>query len=328
MYEKIKVSIICLSYNHKKYIKKALEGFLKQKVNFKYEILINDDLSLDGTQEILKEYEQKYPEKIKVIYQKENQYSKGISPTKFLYEIAQGEYLAFCEGDDYWIDENKLQKQVEFLEKNKDFVGTSHNVVIVDENDCIREEYQKYYPLYKEHKIEKGALKPGELMGQTATIVCRNFIPLFKEKNLFLENYMANGDIKINAILTNLGKIYFFEEKMSCYRRSYIGDSWNARNKNKNLYMYHYNSVLEIRRMLKELFNIDINISKRLFDILFSAIILSFKKPCRENIEVSKKLFLKNKDKIRFLYYFIKKIIKFILKKIGIKEKEKRPKLM
>lgn len=328
MSNKVKVSIICLTYNHKNYIKKTLEGFLKQKVNFKYEILINDDASLDGTQDILKEYEQKYPEKIKVIYQKENQYSKGKSPAKFLYEIAQGDYLAFCEGDDYWIDANKLQRQIEFLDKNKDFIGTSHNVIVVDENDKIRKDYQKFYPLYKKHKLDKGELEVGELVGQTATIVCRNFIPLFKEKNLFLGNYMANGDIKINAILTSLGKIYFFEEKMSCYRRSYIGDSWNARNKNKNLYMYHYNSALEVRRMLKELFNVDINISKRLFDIIFSSIILSLKKPCRENIEVSKELFLKNKDKIRFVYYFIKKFIKVVLKKIGIKEKEKRPKLM
>ena len=134
MNEKIKVSIICMAYNHEKFISKALDGFLMQKTNFEYEILISDDASTDNTTQIIKEYEKKYPEIIKVIYQKENQYSKGIAPSMFLYEIAQGKYLSFCEGDDYWTDENKLQKQVDFLEENKEYYAVYHNVRVVDKN--------------------------------------------------------------------------------------------------------------------------------------------------------------------------------------------------
>lgn len=321
MREKIKLSIICLTYNHEKYIKTTLEGFLKQKVNFRYEILINDDASLDKTPKILKDYEKRYPEKIKVIYQKENCYSKGISPSKFLYEVAQGDYLAFCEGDDYWIDENKLQKQIDFLEKNQDFVGTSHNVIIIDENNYIREDYQKFYPLYKEHEIDKGKLEIGEVVGQTATIVCRNFIPILKEKKILLEKYRTNGDVKINAILTNLGKIHFFEDKMSCYRRSYTGDSWNARIKNKNLSIYYYNSILEIKRLIKDLFNIEIDVSEKLFNIVLSSFL--FKTPNRENLKISRQLFLEYHYKIKFLYYFIIKIYKFLFKNKNKFRKEK-----
>lgn len=113
------VSIICLAYNHERYIRQCLEGFIMQKTNFAYEIIIHDDASTDNTATIIKEYELKYPHIIKPIYQKENQYSKGVKIGKtFLYPKANGKYIAECEGDDYWIDPLKLQKQVDILENN------------------------------------------------------------------------------------------------------------------------------------------------------------------------------------------------------------------
>lgn len=113
------VSICCITFNHAPYIKDCLDGFLNQKTNFKYEILIHDDASSDGTERIIKEYETLFPEIVKPIYQIENQYSKGIAINKaFNYTRAKGKYIAICEGDDYWIDPLKLQKQVDFLEAN------------------------------------------------------------------------------------------------------------------------------------------------------------------------------------------------------------------
>ena len=123
------VSILCLTYNHAGFISQAIEGFLMQKTNFPFEILIHDDASTDGTTEIIKEYERKYPELIKPIYQKENQFSIGVKITlTYQYPRARGKYLAFCEGDDYWIDPNKLQKQVDFLEVNSDISLCYHGV--------------------------------------------------------------------------------------------------------------------------------------------------------------------------------------------------------
>ena len=116
------VSIDCTTYNHAPYIRQCLDGFLMQKTNFAFEILIHDDCSLDGTDHIIREYEQKYPDIIKPIYQIENQYSKGVSiSATFNYPRVKGKYIAWCEGDDYWTDPMKLQKQVDFLEANPEY---------------------------------------------------------------------------------------------------------------------------------------------------------------------------------------------------------------
>lgn len=118
----IMVSISCITYNHAPYIRQCIDGFLSQKTSFKFEVLIHDDASNDGTSEIIKEYEEKYPDIIKPYIQNENQYSlgKGWVGIKINRERAKGKYIAYCEGDDYWSYDGKLQLQVDFLESNQD----------------------------------------------------------------------------------------------------------------------------------------------------------------------------------------------------------------
>src|SRR5690554_5452407 len=121
------VSICCITYNHEHYIEDALKGFLIQETDFPFEILIHDDASTDRTAEIIREYEARYPRLIKPIYQTENKYSQGIkiSPT-YNFPRAKGEYIAMCEGDDYWIDEHKIKKQYELISKaNTDICFTN-----------------------------------------------------------------------------------------------------------------------------------------------------------------------------------------------------------
>lgn len=117
------VSICCITYNHGPYIRACLDGFVMQKTNFDFEVLINDDCSTDGTTDIIKEYAAKYPTIIKPIFHAENQYSKGIRRilATFVFPRAKGKYIALCEGDDYWTDQYKLEKQVAFLESNPDY---------------------------------------------------------------------------------------------------------------------------------------------------------------------------------------------------------------
>ena len=122
MSEQIAVSIICNAYNQERYIRDALDGFLMQETNFPFEVLVHDDASTDGTADIIREYEQKRPDLIKPIYETENQYHKRDGTIKRLQaERTKGKYVAMCEGDDYWTDPLKLQKQFDFMEAHPEY---------------------------------------------------------------------------------------------------------------------------------------------------------------------------------------------------------------
>lgn len=133
------ISICCVTYNHAPFIHKALDGFLMQepptgvsKDEPWYEILIHDDCSTDGTTEIIKEYAAKYPDKIFPLYEEENQYSKGADMDFFNYNRARGKYIAYCEGDDYWTDPRKLQKQVDFMDAHPEYSICFHDFSLYD----------------------------------------------------------------------------------------------------------------------------------------------------------------------------------------------------
>lgn len=116
------VSVICTAYNHGETIRDTLEGFVSQKTDFPFEVIVHDDASNDSTADIIREYEKKYPDIIKPIYQTENQYSKKIKVTKtYCMPKAKGKFIAFCEGDDYWTDPLKLQKQYDFMNTHPDY---------------------------------------------------------------------------------------------------------------------------------------------------------------------------------------------------------------
>ncbi|WP_289105393.1 glycosyltransferase [uncultured Bacteroides sp.] len=124
------VSIRCTVYNHEPYLRQCLDGFVMQKTNFAFEAIVHDDASTDNSAEIIREYAEKYPDIIKPIYETENQYSKQDgSLDRIMNEHTHGKYVAFCEGDDYWTDPLKLQKQVEILEKNSN-IGLCYTKII------------------------------------------------------------------------------------------------------------------------------------------------------------------------------------------------------
>ena len=132
------VSVRCITYNQKKFIGQALDSFLIQKTNFPFEVVVHDDASTDGTANIIREYEKKYPLIIKPIYEEENQWSKPNNALGRIVNAAlRGKYVAICEGDDYWIEENKLQMQVDFLENNPEYgmCYTKANVYIQKEQN-------------------------------------------------------------------------------------------------------------------------------------------------------------------------------------------------
>lgn len=225
MSEDIMVSVVCLTYNHAPYIKNALDSFLTQKTNFKYEVIIHDDASTDATADVIREYEEKYPEIIKPIYQLENQYSKNIKISKtYVYPIIKGKYVAVCEGDDFWIDENKLQKQVDFLEEHPEYTACVHAHQQVDMRDNSVEEKHafNYSGTVTTQQIIKG---DGNLFA-TNSIVGRAEIllniPPFRENS-------PVGDYPVMIEMAFFGKVYYFDEVMSCYRYM-VPMSWSDRN--------------------------------------------------------------------------------------------------
>lgn len=143
----IVVSVICHTYNHENFIRDAIQGVLQQKTNFGIELIIHDDASTDKTRKIIEEYHLKYPHLIKPIYQTENKFSQKLNiSANFTYPVAKGKYIALCEGDDYWTDENKLQKQVDFLEKNTEYVICWTNFINRKEDAFIETGFDTLFP--------------------------------------------------------------------------------------------------------------------------------------------------------------------------------------
>lgn len=209
--EELLVSICCLTYNHGQYIRECLNGFLMQKVNFDFEILIHDDASTDNTADIIREYETRYPDIIKPIYQTENQYSKGVKPSlKFNFPRARGKYIAMCEGDDYWTDPFKIQKQVDILENDKSLSSCFHDAEVIFDNGTVP--FSKNYKNFiKERYDLADALKSIWLI-PTASLVFRSSIKIPE-----IVEELKVGDFALICSILSQGKAQFINEIMCCY---------------------------------------------------------------------------------------------------------------
>ncbi len=221
--EKILVSVLCACYNHENYIRDALENFVNQKTSFKYEVIVHDDASTDNSAEIIREYEKKYPDIIKPIYQTENQFSQGVKYVKeFMLPKASGKYFALCEGDDYWTNENKLQKQVDFLESHPEFSVCVHNTEIefLNQNKTV----VRYPTADREINIEDVFSLTERY--HTSSIVVRR--ELYVDKPLWVSMVRGIGDLPSSIYYAVSGRIMYFGDVMSHYRYGVPG-SWTDR---------------------------------------------------------------------------------------------------
>lgn len=210
----VMVSVICLAYNHEKYIKKTLEGFVMQKTSFSVEFIVHDDASTDSTASIIREFEKKYPDLIKPIYQKENQYSKGVAIARNLQMEAKGKYMAFCEGDDYWIDEHKLQKQIEFMESHPNCTLTIHNGLRLNDRTGQFKRLDPYaktgFLTMNDVLVETGEMTP------TASMVIRSCV--LKKMPMDVFRVPGVGDRPRRLYLATQGEVFYFEDIMCVYR--------------------------------------------------------------------------------------------------------------
>lgn len=235
----IKVSIIVATYNHEKYIAKALESIVSQKADFEFEAIVGDDASKDNTAQIITDLANKYPEIIKPVLRKKN-----LGPFKNFYDLcmrAKGEYIAFLEGDDFWIDDDKLKKQINFLDSNKDYAACFGKCIIVDENDIRQEETEKYTAYFDGGEYTKENLEEYFLPGQTATSVYRKSV-IFDllaqvKKNKKILPKVPIADIFLILGVLSKGRIRTHKDRYAAYR--YIikkgSGSWSSKHDNYSL---------------------------------------------------------------------------------------------
>ena len=261
MTDEIKVSVVCLAYNHEGYIRDALEGFVSQKTNFKFEVLIHDDASTDGTADIIREYEVKYPDLIRPVYQVENQYSKGIDfGAEYLYPMARGKYMAWCEGDDFWCDPYKLQKQYDYLESHPECNICTSRAVYADHDTrrCTIRPKQAMSRMYTTEEV----IMLGGLYFATATFFMRweTFASL---PECFKVHEFADWQLLIYGSMG--GGCYCMQDVMTVYNNkrsgSYTERTWkdtefrNRINQNalhmfervNEYYDYKYNDAIQNR---------------------------------------------------------------------------------
>jgi glycosyltransferase involved in cell wall biosynthesis len=218
------VSVCCLTFNHKNTIEKAIKSFLMQKTEFPVEIFIHDDASNDGTTQIIQKYQRENPGKIRLLIQPENLFGKGKSLfeiyTQLVFPQAKGKYIAICEGDDYWTDPLKLQKQVDFLEKNSDYSISFHRMGFVGSDKVDFDEHNKYY---KHLFGQRSAFTFVDLIKQNfipnCSVVYRNYGMEFPD----LFKSIAFPDWPIHILFAQKGKIHFIDEIMAHHRVAFTG---------------------------------------------------------------------------------------------------------
>ena len=228
MEEKItcKVSVLCATYNHEEYLRQTLDSFVNQKTDFPFEVLVNDDASTDGTGDIIREYAAKYPEIIRPFYQKENLYSRRIN----LYDVVffpacRGEYIAVCEGDDYWNDPEKLQLQVNWLDAHPEYSACVHNSIgrFTDQPDKVlfAQDGDRDIPFEQVVQGMSHAYHTSSILAR------REFIlnpPDYRDV-AYHQGYFTDYAIGVRLGLS--GKVRFLDRCMSVYRIGSNPSAWS-----------------------------------------------------------------------------------------------------
>ena len=217
------VAIKCAVYNHEPYLRDCLEGFVMQQTNFPFVAIVHDDASTDGSAAIIREYEEKYPDIIKPIYETENQYSKQDGSLGRIMnaaiEATGAKYIAMCEGDDYWIDPLKLQKQVDFMEANPEagLCYTDYNRLEDETNQLVESLFEKQ-KAYRSTSYEEFLLKPGYLAPMT-WLYRRNL-----QDMLSLANIHSDGTYAYMLEFLHNSKVAYIPEVTATYR-SHVGSA-------------------------------------------------------------------------------------------------------
>ena len=299
--DNIVVSINCVAYNHEYCIDKALDSFLMQETSFPFEVIIHDDLSTDRTVDIIREYERRFPNIIKPIYQKENKFSQGINPMSFIFPKVKGRYIAFCDGDDFWTDSKKLQIQVDRMEEHPE-VDISFHSVYEFINGKKRRVLSKQADSNKIFSTKEVILGGGEFC-PTASLMFRSEL-IFNFPNWVRE--LIPGDYPMQIIGSVRGGALYINRCMSAYR---VGEatSWsNTTIENSEKQKQH---LLSFHKMLNRMNEyLDRRFEREINEIIYSSS-LAFIKRRAIDISIRDEIF----NRYRELFSKKQKILWYLL---------------
>lgn len=228
---KPKVVVFCTSYNHGKYIETTLNSIINQKTNYSFKIVVHDDASTDDSQETIRKFAGQYPDTIIPILQKENQLSKGINVYNHLPEVVmQGKYIAYCECDDFWIDENKLQKQIDYMENHPECSMCVHNTIKVDEAGTPLDLYFNSTNEDRDYAASDVILAGGGGLFHTSSFLYRT---TYKGEMPACFMMKDIADYPTAIYFSTKGSIHYFKEVMSAYRVAAV-QSWSVVFNNDN----------------------------------------------------------------------------------------------
>jgi glycosyltransferase involved in cell wall biosynthesis len=290
------VSVCMITYNHEKYIAQAIDSVLMQKTNFDYEIVIGEDCSTDKTREIVLEYKAKYPDKIKLLLQEKNvgMMQNFIDTLK----TCTGKYIALLEGDDYWTDPYKLQKQVDILEAHPEYVLTFHQIFILHPNGEMTKHLNYEKKNYNLEDLINGNFVP------TCSVVFRN-IPI--EFPTFYKR-LKIGDYPLYFLLIKYGEFYFLNFNMAIYRlhkESYFSSKDE---------LFALNAILEVYLSFVEYYpNLRKRLLKRIIRQYYSIALNYNKQKKNKNAIFILKNIYSYFPEIFYSPYYLKAIIKILL---------------
>ena len=292
-----KLSVILITYNHEKYIEKALDSVLSQVTDFPFEIVIGDDCSPDDTKNIIREYRDKYPDIIRIVHREKN---TG-RPTLNVYETTmkcRGEYLAYLEGDDYWTDSDKLQKQMDFLNEHPEYIACTHSHKMIDDNgnDITDPEILKISDMYKwsgeftMDDFEKSGFWPGHY----ASVVSKNIYKNKKHDYTILyksHDFVDDGQILLFLLME--GKIYRLDDEMSVWRyvKKAGGNSWTSRSMKRNIQKEDILMSMELMKWLEKEYSLRDYAKIKAKKDFETALYLYSSSPSKENWQTVREIF-------------------------------------
>lgn len=238
----IKVSVVCLTYNHELYLEQCLESLVNQRTNFPFEIIVNDDCSTDNSQNIISEWARRYPKLIRPIFHKENQFQQGVDVFLNANKKAQGKYIAFCETDDYWLDNQKLQKQYDKMEQDPSISLCTHEALRVNHlGEHLLRAYQNGGKKEKYYTPQEIIQYDGGSFIASASVMYRREVLDHLPKYYYETKVYKDAPLII--YLATIGKIYYDPTVMSAYRIFSKG-SWSERIEKKSQYLYDQGIIM------------------------------------------------------------------------------------